>query len=145
MFRDPVREAPAGAVSLSSAIAGLREELFRAYWDGQRQALRFRPSPVELTLQVAATSAGGGNAGVRWWLIELGVELSRESVVTQTVKLSLDPVMFDAQGRPLPVLIDAADEDPAEPDAVGEGTAGEGRSGTSGSAGSARAGLDAPG
>jgi hypothetical protein len=28
---------------------------------------RFKPSPAELTLQVAVASAGKGSAGVRWW------------------------------------------------------------------------------
>ena len=56
------------------------------------------PSPVELTLQVAVTSAGKGSAGVKWWLIELGGEVSRESVVTQTVKVTLEPKMFDETG-----------------------------------------------
>ena len=106
---DIAGEAPKGAVPLAAAIAALRDELLQACWDGQCQALRFRPSPVELTLQVAVTSAGKGSAGVRWWLIELGGEVSRESAVTQTVKLTLDPVLFDADGQPVELLIDATD------------------------------------
>lgn len=53
------------------------------------------------------TSAGKGSAGVKWWLIELGGEISRESVVTQTVKITLEPKLFDEQGKPLEFLIDA--------------------------------------
>jgi NTP-dependent ternary system trypsin peptidase co-occuring protein len=89
---------------------------------GRDQRVRFKPSPIELTLQVAVTSAGKGNAGVRWWLIELGGEVSRESVVTQTVKVSLEPVMFDEHGQPLEFLIDAADSPGHGP---GDGGAGE--------------------
>jgi len=96
-------------VPLSAAIAALRDELILAWWDGQDRSVRFKPSPVELTLQVAVTSAGKGNAGVRWWLIELGGEVSRESVVTQTVKVTLEPRMLDERGKPLEFLIDAAD------------------------------------
>jgi len=72
--------------------------------------VRFKPSPVELTLQVAVTSARAGSAGVHWWLIELGGELSRQSVVTQTVKLTLEPMLFDETGKLVDLLVDAADE-----------------------------------
>jgi hypothetical protein len=99
--------APKGAVPLAEAIAALRNELLRAWWDRDKH-LRFKPAPIELTLQVAVTSAGKGTAGVKWWLIELGGELSRQSVVTQTVKLTLDPKLFDEQGQPMELLIDAA-------------------------------------
>jgi hypothetical protein len=48
---------------------------------------------------------------VRWWLIELGGEFSRQSAVTQTVKVTLEPMMFDeTTGEPLEFLVDAADE-----------------------------------
>jgi hypothetical protein len=100
-------QAPPGAVGLSAAIGALREELFRAWWDGREKSLRFRPSPVELELQAAVTSAGKGRAGVKWWLLELGGEVSRESVVTQTLRVTLDPVMLDEQGEPLEFLIEA--------------------------------------
>jgi hypothetical protein len=107
---------PAGAVPLSAGIAALREELTRAWWDGQNQTVRFKPSPVDLTLQVAVTWEGKGTGGVRWWLIELGGEVSRQSAVTQTVKLTLEPKIFDEKtGEPLEFLIDAA-EGAAAPD-----------------------------
>lgn len=114
--------APKGVVPLSTAIGALRDELTRAWWDGRDRSVRFKPSPVELTLQVAVTSAGTGRAGVKWWLIELGGEVSRESVVTQTVKVTLEPKMFDEDGEPLEFLIDAADDESASPSA---GAAGE--------------------
>src|SRR5918994_2441831 len=94
MISDEPQGTPKGAVPLSKAIGALRDELIRAWWDGQHRVVRFKPSPVELTLHVAVTSAGKGGGGVKWWLIELGGEVSRESVVTQTVKVTLDAVMF---------------------------------------------------
>lgn len=107
MSGDVPQDTPKGAVPLSAAIAALRDELTRAWWDGRARSVRFKPSPLELTLQVAVTSAGKGNAGVKWWLIGLGGEVSRESAVTQIVKMTLDPVMFDESGQPLEFLIDA--------------------------------------
>jgi Trypsin-co-occurring domain 2 len=55
------------------------------------------------------TSTGQGSAGIRWWLLELGGSISRESAVTQTLKLKLDPVGFDEHGRPVDVMISDAD------------------------------------
>lgn len=108
---DGLRDAPQGTVPLSAAIGALRDELARAWWDGRDRSVRFKPSPVELTLQVGVTSAGAGSFGVKWWLIELGGELSRQSVVTQIVKVTLEPKMFDeSTGEPLEFLIDAADK-----------------------------------
>lgn len=104
-------EAQTCAVPLAVAITALREELTRAWWDGEHRLLRFKPSPVELTLQVAVTSAGKGHARVRWWVIELGGEVSRQSVATQTVKLTLEPKIFDDNtGEPLEFLVDSIDE-----------------------------------
>jgi hypothetical protein len=109
----------AGSVSLSAAIGALRDELMQAVWAGQfpyqlngeQRMLRFKPAPIEVTLEVAVTSKGTGKAGVKWWLIEAGGELSREKVATQTVKLTLEPAMFDASGKQVELLIDTADTD----------------------------------
>jgi len=117
---DGPQGAPEGVVPLSAAIGALRDELTRAWWDGRDRSVRFKPAPVELTLQVAVTSAGTGRAGVKWWLIELGGEVSRQSVVTQTVKVTLEPKMFDEDGEPLEFLIDAADDQSSSPSAGGE-------------------------
>jgi hypothetical protein len=104
-------DAPKGAVPLSAAIGALRDELAQAWWDARNQSVRFKPSPVELTLQVAVTAGGKGKAGVRWWLLELGGEVSYQSVVTQTVKVRLEPEIFDENGQPLEFLIEATDEE----------------------------------
>ena len=50
-------------VPLSAAMATWRDELTRAWWDGRARTVWFKPSPAELKLQVAATSADKGNAG----------------------------------------------------------------------------------
>ena len=114
-------KAPAGAVPLSAAIAALLDELTQAWWDGQHRSVRFKPSPVELTLQVAVTREGKGTGGVRWWLIELGGEVSRQSAATQTVKVTLEPKIFDeTTGEPLEFLIDAAEESASPESRVGE-------------------------
>ena len=107
----------AGGVPLATAIRALRAELMQAWTDAQGQSLRFKVAPVELTLEVAVTWTGKGTAGIRWWLLEAGGEVSREKATTQTVKLTLDPVTLDAQGNVVGIFID--DEDTT--DTPGEG------------------------
>jgi hypothetical protein len=114
--KDLPARPPGGAVDLASAIGALRDELLRACWDARASTLRFKPSPMELTLQVAVTSDATARAGVRWWLVEAGGELSHQSVTTQTVKLTLEPVMYDEHG-PVELLVDAADPAPGAPTA----------------------------
>ena len=98
-----------GRVPLAAAISALREELHQAWTESADQNLRFKPAPVELTLQVAVTTGGKGRAGIRWWLVDLGGEFTREASAMQTVKLTLEPVMLDPQGQPVELRIDAPD------------------------------------
>jgi hypothetical protein len=89
------------SVELSDAIEALREALVRAWWDGQKSQVRFRVEPVELTVQVGVIQSGKGAAGIKWHVLALGGERSRESATTQTLKLRLAPVLFDQQGNVL--------------------------------------------
>jgi Trypsin-co-occurring domain 2 len=107
---DSPQEAPQGAVPLAAAIGALREELTRTWLDGQNKSVRFKPLSVELTLQAAVTTATKGSAKVKWWLVELGGELSRQSVATQMVKLTFEPRFLDhTTGGSREMLLDAAD------------------------------------
>ena len=85
-------KGPDGVIGLADAIDALRAELIRAWSGGKNQPLRFKPSPVELTVQVAVTSSGKGNVGVRrLQLFELGGSVSRESAVTQNSEADAGP------------------------------------------------------
>lgn len=95
--------ADGGRVGLPEAIESLRADLAAAWWDGRRHRVRFRVEPVELTVQVGVTRTGKGSAGVKWYVLSLGGERSREEVTTQTLKLQLIPVLFDDHGNALPV------------------------------------------
>jgi hypothetical protein len=115
---DDGRQLESG-VSLSAAIGALRDELMHAVWagqfpyqlNGQARTLRFKPKPIEVTLQVAVTSTGTAKAGVKWWLVEAGAELAREKVATQTVTLTLEPALYDQNGQQVELLIDTADKE----------------------------------
>jgi hypothetical protein len=98
-----------GLVGLADAIGSLRSELVAAWSTGTGERVRFRAAPVELTLQVGATKKGAGKAGVDWWVVSVGGERSRETVATQTLKLTLEPVLVDEHGEQVEFLIDAAE------------------------------------
>jgi hypothetical protein len=97
-------------IPLATAISALREELSKAIAQGDRSALRFEATTVELTLQTTVSWSGDAHAGIRWWLIEAGGKLSRESEAVQTVVLHLTPRQADEIGQfRESALIDAAD------------------------------------
>lgn len=112
LMTDSERAKPPRAVPLSAAIAALRDELTRAWWDGRKRTIRFKPAPVELDLQVAVTTSGTLEGEVKWWVVGLGGSFSEESVVTQSLKVTLEPVMpTDDGSEPSEFLIEAAEED----------------------------------
>lgn len=113
-----------GWVGLPEAIESLRADLASAWWDGQRRRIRFRVEPVELTVQVGVTKTGKGAAGVKWHVLTLGGERSREAATTQTLKLRLVPVLFDEKGNELPeeeqLISDRDDRFPPADESLGE-------------------------
>lgn len=82
-----------GKVKLAKAIDALREELTQAIAEAPGRGVRFGLGPIELTVEAAITLTGGANAKINWWLIEAGTDISRESVTTQTLKLTLEPIL----------------------------------------------------
>jgi hypothetical protein len=101
---------PEGTVGMAEALEGLRFELQQAAYWGNAQQLRFKPGPIEITFEATVTSGGKARAGVRWWLIEASAEGSLDSARTQRIKMTLDPVFFNAAGQPVEQLIDDVDE-----------------------------------
>ena len=99
-------------VGLAEAIEALRTELTQAMASAPLEGVRFRPGPVELTVEAALTKNFGGKAGIKWWLIEASGEASRGSVVTQTLKISLQPVLLNARGEAVDLIISDEDNSP---------------------------------
>lgn len=79
-------------VELTAAIEQIRAQLADAMEKGKGAPLSFRPGPVELEFEVAFSATGGGEFGVKAYVLSIGAkgEVSRE--VTNRVKLSLTPV-----------------------------------------------------
>jgi Trypsin-co-occurring domain 2 len=82
---------------LADAIKRLRDELMRAAAEGADEDVRFRLGPIKLDLEVAASYSGGGEAGVRWYLISLGAKTEASRSRTHTIHLELQPVDLDGQ------------------------------------------------
>ena len=81
-------------VGLADAIAALRKELLIAMDEGNDAPMRFRLTPVELSLQVAVTKEADGKIG--WHVLGLGG--SYVSATTQTLVLRLEPVWRKEDG-----------------------------------------------
>lgn len=101
-----------GGVGLSEAIEALREELTTAMTSGATSIMRFKAGPVELTVEAALTKNFGGKTGIKWWLVEASAEASLQSVVTQTLKLTLQPATLDNEGRVVEPLISGVEGSP---------------------------------
>lgn len=85
-------------IGLAEAIAQIRDELQRAAVEGSGQPIGFRPSSVELNLEVAFERKAGADAGVRVWVVSANARGEWREAHTQRITVKLDP--FDrATGR----------------------------------------------
>ena len=92
-------------VGLADAITALRRELNTAMSAGKSDDLRFGLGPVELEFLLEVKRDGGGEAGVRFGVVTVGVKGDMSKASTHRVKLVLQPQ--DRHGRP----VDIADEE----------------------------------
>jgi len=90
---------------LADAIDELRNTLERAWENGHGRKVRFRPEPVELTVQVGLTRSSKGRAGLQWKILVMGGERSRQTALTHTLTIRLTPVLAGANGQPEGELI----------------------------------------
>jgi hypothetical protein len=79
-------------IPLAKAIEDLRAELLNAVSKGKNQDLRFKLDPVELELSLGMTWKGGANAGVKFWVLEIGAKGEVERAASHKLKLKLTPV-----------------------------------------------------
>jgi hypothetical protein len=102
-------EVPDG-VGLAAAVEGLRDELEEAWRASQGRPVRFRASEVTLTVQTVARLEKDGSGKIRWWLVEAGGGAKSASESTQTLMLTLTPMLYDEAGGsgPLDVAGDQA-------------------------------------
>jgi hypothetical protein len=79
-------------IPLAKTIQDLRRELLTAVEEGSGQPLRFKLKPIELELNVAMTYKAEVNAGVKFWVVDLGGKALGEQTTSHKLKLVLQPV-----------------------------------------------------
>jgi hypothetical protein len=96
-------------IELGEVIAELRRELQEAMDAGKSQPLRFELGPVEVEVTVAVEKGGGGEARVRFWVLELAGDAKASQSSMQRIKLTLQPRLTSGE-----TAMVAGDEAPGE-------------------------------
>ena len=78
-------------ILLSDMIRSLREELSKAQEEGKDSDFKFSFDSVELELSVVISTTTGGQAGVKFWVVEAGGDYQKENSYTHKFKLLLKP------------------------------------------------------
>lgn len=96
-------------VGLAAALEALRDELESAWRASQGRNVRFRASEVTVTVETVARLDKDGSGKIRWWLVEAGAGVKSSSGRTQTLTLTLTPLLYDEHGKLVPLDV-AADQ-----------------------------------
>lgn len=89
-------------VGLSEMIEQLRLELGAALGAGDGKGLRFIAESVELELNVSVAREGKGKAGIKFWVVDAGLEGGVKRAREQTIKLKLSPRDVSGPGGEAP-------------------------------------------
>jgi hypothetical protein len=84
-------DALSTVVGLAEAIGALRRELAQAQRAAAGEDLRFRLGPVEMEFLVEVTKEGSGEAGIRFWVVNVGGKGGVARATTHRLTLSLQP------------------------------------------------------
>jgi len=76
---------------LAQAIGALRHELAQAQRAAAGEDLRFRLGPVEMEFLVEVTKEGSGEAGVRFWVVNVSGSGGVARGTTHRLTLTLQP------------------------------------------------------
>ena len=96
-------------LELAETVEALRAELARAAAAGAGAGFQFPVAGVRLEFHIAVTKTGGGKAGVKFYVVELGGagSYAREEIQTVTVTLGA-PV--DQNGDPVKIYRSSAEK-----------------------------------
>ena len=84
--------AESAPVELAAAIGQVREQLTKAIEEGKDSPVAFRAGPVELEFEVQFAASGGGEAGVKVWVVSVGAKGDVSRGTTHRLKVTLTPV-----------------------------------------------------
>jgi len=97
-------------LGLAAALEALREELESAWSSSQGRRVRFRASEVTLTVEAVARLDVEGSGKVRWYVLEVGGGATSGRQRSQTLTLTLTPLLYDERGRPLESMLIAGEQ-----------------------------------
>ena len=63
--------------ALADAIELVRTQLEKAIKQGEESSVAFQAGPVELDFEVVFSATGGGEAGMRVWVVSVGAKCPR--------------------------------------------------------------------
>jgi hypothetical protein len=89
-------------IELASVVRDLREELNQAIDRAPDDGLRFEVGPIEVELSVGLEQTDGVKGKVRFYVFELGGEMSDKNITTQRIKFTLTPNVDDNGRRTAP-------------------------------------------
>ncbi|MFE6864505.1 trypco2 family protein [Nocardia sp. NPDC057668] len=87
-------------IELADFIQDLRKELSQAIATGSGQDLRFELGPIELETSVAVTREAGGGGKIRFLVVDADAQGKLGDAKTQTVRLTLNPVLNSTGASP---------------------------------------------
>jgi hypothetical protein len=85
----PDQEDHGSGIPLVETIEALREQLSKAVAAGSDQEIQFPVDGITLEFQVGVTRGVEGDAGVRFWVVELGANASYSVESIHKVNVSL--------------------------------------------------------
>ena len=79
-------------IGLKEAVQAAYDELYEAMTDMRvNDDLMFVYRNIDLEFTVEVTRHTGGKAGVKFWVLEAGADISRENARSHVVRLSMEP------------------------------------------------------
>jgi len=99
----PDHEDHKSGIPLVETIEALRAQLTEAVAAGADQEIQFPVDGVELEFHVGVTRSIEGNAGIRFWVVELGANASYAVESIHTVKVSLGAPVDAATGETIKI------------------------------------------
>jgi hypothetical protein len=82
-------------IGIAEAITALRQELADAIVASIDESIHFQVGEVTVELEIAVERLVGGKGGLKFWVVELGGELSSTTSRTHKISLPLTPIMND--------------------------------------------------
>jgi len=99
--RDIMGAGDGGAVGLAEFLQGLRAELKTSMAHAENDpALTFQLTKLDVELQVTAEASADGQGKVKFWVVEVGAGVKGGQKTVQTIKLSLQPMVYGIPTSP---------------------------------------------